>query len=60
MQLPSYFYRAWVAARLMPANKADLDDLPTGTVPDCCPVNVGGAERRLATRAYFDEELQST
>ena len=28
VQLPSYFYRAWVAARLVPANKADPDNLP--------------------------------
>ena len=49
-----------MVVRLVPANKADPDDLPPGTVPDCRPVNIGGAERRLATRAYFDEQLQST
>ena len=45
--------------RLVPANKVDPDDLPAGTVPDCRPVNIRSAERRLITQAYFDEGLQS-
>ena len=43
---------------MVPANKADPDNLPPSTVPDCQPVNIGNTERRLITRAYFDEELQ--
>ena len=35
VQLPTYFYHAWVACRLVPANKDHPDDLPANTVPDC-------------------------
>ena len=55
VMLPDWFYVAWVACRLVPANKADPDDLPPNTTPDCRPVNIGNAERRLITRAYFDD-----
>jgi hypothetical protein len=60
VKMPDYFYEAWVTVRLVPANKADPDNLPPGTVPDCRPVNLGNAERRMITRAYFDEKLQLT
>ena len=45
---------------LVPANKVGPNDMPPGTVPDCRPVNIGNAARRLLTRTYFGEELQST
>ena len=32
---PPYFYSAWVASRLVPANKVPVEDLPPGTIPDC-------------------------
>ena len=60
VELPAWFYRAYVAGRLVPANKADPDDLPPGATPDCRPVIIGNAERRFATRCYFDDELQQT
>ena len=59
VKLPMYFYQAWVACRLVPANKLDPLDLPAGTTMDHRPVNVGNAERRHITRAYYDEELQA-
>ena len=59
VKLPMYFYREWVACRLVPANKLDLLDLPPGTTMDHRPVNVGTAERRHITRAYYDEEIQA-
>ena len=37
-----------------------IDELPPGTIPDCRPVNIGGAERRFITRAYFDDSLVQT
>jgi hypothetical protein len=55
-----YFYAAWVSSRLLPANKVHPDDLPPGTTPDCCPVNIGSAEHRLITRAFFDKDLKAT
>ena len=58
IRFPGYFYQAWVACRLVPANKVDPDDLPPETTPDCRPVNIGGAERRLVTRASFDNYRQ--
>ena len=54
---PPYFYKAWVASRLVPANKVPIEDLPPGTIPDCSPVNIGSSERRFITRAYFDDAL---
>ena len=60
IKMPDCFYEAWVAVHLVPENKADPNDLPPGTVPDYWPMNIGNAEQRLITRAYFDEELQST
>ena len=59
-QLPDYFYIVFGASRLVPANKVDIADLPPGTVPDCRPVNIGSAERRFITRAYFDVSLIET
>lgn len=59
VELPPYFYAAWVACRLVAANKLSPRDLPSGVTPDARPVNIGGAERRLITPAYFDEDLQS-
>ena len=56
--LPEYFYRAWVACRLVPANKLLPDVLPLGMTHNCTPVNIGGAEQRLVTRAYFDNDMQ--
>jgi len=47
-----------VAYWLVHASKHNPVDLPPGTIPDCRPVNIDNAERRLITRAYFDEELQ--
>ena len=51
---------AWVACRLVPANEDHPDDLPANTVPDCRPINIGNAERRLITQTYFDEALQQS
>ena len=59
-QHTSTIYGTWVACRLVPANKDHPDDLPANTVPDCRPINIGNAERRLITRTYFDEALQSS
>jgi hypothetical protein len=48
-RLPPWWYNTYIATRLVPGNK----DKPTGDpneVPDCRPINVGGASRRaLAT-----------
>ena len=60
MQLPEYFYTMWVVGRMVPANKEHPNDRIPGAVPDCRPVNIGNAERRLITRAYFDEDLKDT
>jgi hypothetical protein len=59
VQMLVYFYPAWVSSRLVPANKVHPDDLPPGTTPDCCPVNIGSAERRLITRVFFDDDLKA-
>ena len=56
--LPESFYQAWVACRMVPANKLLPDDLPPRMTHDCTPVNIGGAEQRLVTRAYFDDDMQ--
>ena len=62
VEMPEYFYNAWVACRLVPANEADPADLShqlPGTIPaDCRPVNIDGAERRRITQAYFNEHIQ--
>jgi len=55
MQLPEYFYTMWVAGRMLYP-----DDMIPGAVPDCRPVNIGYAERRLITHAYFDDDLKDT
>ncbi|EJK70875.1 hypothetical protein THAOC_07730, partial [Thalassiosira oceanica] len=60
VQLPPYFYAAWVACRLVPVNKVSPRDLPPGVSPASRPLNIGGAERRAITRAYFDEGLKTT
>ena len=39
--LPEYFYWAWVACRIVPANKISPDDLLPGMRPDYKPVNIG-------------------
>ena len=44
VELPKYFYAAWVACRLVPANKVDPDELPPGTPADYRPVNIGGGQ----------------
>ena len=36
------------------------DLLNPGDTPDCRPINIGSAERRLIERAYFDEGLQAS
>ena len=60
VQMPPYFFKAFVASRLVPVNKTSPDDLPPGVQPDARPLNIGGTERRAITRAYFDEDLQAT
>jgi hypothetical protein len=60
VQMLDNFYAAWVSSHLIPANKVHLDDLPPGTTLDCHPVNIGNAERRLITRAFFDKDLKAT
>ena len=59
VQMPAYFYAAWTACHLAPANKVDPDDLPEGIIPipDCRPVNIGSTKRRLITQSYFDDGL---
>ena len=56
LRLPEYFYTMWVAGRMVPATKEHPNDVIPGAVPDCKPVNIGSADRRLVTRAYFDDE----
>ena len=58
VNLPGYFYRAWVANRLVPANKVHPFELPEGAEPDCMPIQIGRSDRRLFSRAYWDESLQ--
>ncbi|EJK46732.1 hypothetical protein THAOC_34586 [Thalassiosira oceanica] len=59
VQLPPCFYVAWVACRLVPVNKISPRDLPPGVSPASLPLNIGGAERRAITRAYFDKGLKT-
>ena len=59
-RLPEYFYVAYVATRLVPANKVDPSTLAPGATPDARPINVGNALRRLITRAFFDAGLLAT
>ena len=59
-QLPDYFYTGYCASRLVPANKVHPDSLSPGEIPECRPINIGSAERRLIERAYFDEGLQAS
>ena len=58
VNLPGYFYRAWVANRLVPAKKVHPSELPEGAEPDCRPIKIGRSDRRLFSRAYWDESLQ--
>jgi hypothetical protein len=58
--MPDHFYAAWVSSRLVPANKVHPDDLLLGTTLDCRPVNIGSAEHRLITRAFFNKDLKAT
>jgi hypothetical protein len=60
VKLPDYFYTAWVASRLTPANKVHLNDLPPGTTLDCLPVNIGIAKRQLITWVFFNKDLKAT
>ena len=60
VEMPSYFYTACVACRLVSANKVNPVDLPPGATPDCRPVNIGRLERCLFTRAYSGGRLQDT
>jgi hypothetical protein len=47
LRLPEYIYTMWVAGRMVPANKENPNDVRPGAVPDCRPVNIGNAERRI-------------
>ncbi len=60
VQMPDYFYAAWVSSHLVPANKVHPDHLPPGTTPDCRLVNIGSVKRRLITRAFFNKDLKAT
>jgi hypothetical protein len=60
VQMPDYFYAAWVSSHLVSANKVHPDDLPPGTTPDCRPVNISSAKRRLITRAFFNKDMKAT
>ena len=57
VEVPRYFYVAGLATRLDPANKTNPADLLPGMETSARPTNVGYAERRLITRAYFDDDL---
>ena len=59
VELPRYFYVSWLAIRLVLTNKTDPADLPPGMETSTGPINVGYAERRLVTRAYFGDDLQT-
>ena len=51
-RLPPWWFNTYIATRLVPGNK----EKPTGDpdeVPDCRPINIGGASRRAWTRAYM-------
>ena len=60
IESPSYFYTAFVACHLVPANKVNPDNLPPGTPSDCIPVTIGRSGRRLFTQSYFDDRPQET
>ena len=55
--LPKYFYTAYLATRLVPANKDDPADLPEGKTADCRPVKIRGSNRRLFLRAWLDSTI---
>jgi hypothetical protein len=60
VQMPDYFYAAWVPPRIAPANKVHPDDLPPGATPDCGPVKIGSAKCQLITWQFFDNDLKGT
>jgi hypothetical protein len=60
VQMPDYFYIAWVSSCLVPANKVHSDDLPPWTPLDCRPVNIGSAKHRQITRVLFDKDPKAT
>ena len=60
MQLPEYFYTMWVAGRMILAKKQHPMELRQGAVPDCRPVDIRNAERKLVTRAYINDDLKET
>jgi hypothetical protein len=59
-QMLDYFYAAWVAFCLVPANKVHPDDLPPRATLDCCPVNIGSAKRQLIIWFFFNKDLAAT
>jgi hypothetical protein len=59
VQMLDYFYAAWVSSCRVSASKVHPDDLPPGTTPDCRHVNIGSAERRVITWAFFNEDLKA-
>ena len=58
VNLPGYFYRVWVAHRLVSTNNVHPSELPEGAEPDCRPIQIGRSDRRLFSRAYWDQSLQ--
>ena len=58
VNLPGYFYRVWVAHRLVSTNNVHPSELPEGAEPDCRPIQIGRSDRKLFSRAYWDESLQ--
>ena len=58
VELPRYFYVAWLATGLVPAKKFDPSTLPPGADSPARPINIGNTEHRLITCAYFDADLQ--
>ena len=59
IEIPRYFYVAWLATRLVPANKTGPVNLPRGMEASARPINVGYVGSRLITRAYSDDDLQA-
>ena len=60
VQMPMYSYAVWTACRLVPVKKIHPSELLPGVTPDARPVSIGNAERRLISRAYWDEEYQDS
>ena len=57
VDLPPYFYTAWITCRLVLTNKKNLGLLEPGGPINCHPVNIGNVKQRLIMRGLFDEEL---